>query len=453
VKSTDVKFWDVRRNKSSKTVSYEVRWVVAGRQKSRTRRTKALAESFLSDLRQAAKSGEAFDSETGLPESMEQAKQAATWLAFVLAYLDAKWPHAAAKSRDSLTDALATVTPALVAERPARPDDKTLRRVLRQFLLPPNDRAKERPAEIASAIRWLEQASLPLDALREARTVRAGLDAIALQLDGKPAAATTVSRKRAVFYNVLQYAVELEELDSNPLDRVRWKPVKVAEAVDPRVVINPMQARELLAAVTYIGTRGVGRRLMALYACMYYGALRPAEAVALRAPDCHLPEKGWGRLTLSGSRPEVNIRWTDSGSAHEQRQLKHRARQDVRVVPIPPVLVRILREHLAAFGTAEDGRLFQSERGKIVGSTSYGRVWADARAFGLSPDRVASPVARRPYDLRHAAVSLWLNSGVPATEVARRAGHSVDVLLRVYAKCIDGQEGVANGRIDDALDE
>ena len=32
-----------------------------------------------------------------------------------------------------------------------------------------------------------------------------------------------------------------------------------------------------------------------------------------------------------------------------------------------------------------------------------------------------STVARRPYDLRHAAVSLWLNSGVPATEVARRA--------------------------------
>ena len=30
--------------------------------------------------------------------------------------------------------------------------------------------------------------------------------------------------------------------------------------------------------------------------------------------------------------------------------------------------------------------------------------------------------APRPYDLRHAAVSLWLNPCVPATEVARRAG-------------------------------
>jgi len=62
-----------------------------------------------------------------------------------------------------------------------------------------------------------------------------------------------------------------------------------------------------------------------------------------------------------------------------------------------------------------------------------------------------SPLARRPYDLRHAAVSLWLNAGVPATEVARRAGHSVAVLLKVYAHCIDGQAGAANQRITDAL--
>ncbi len=123
----------------------------------------------------------------------------------------------------------------------------------------------------------------------------------------------------------------------------------------------------------------------------------------------------------------------------------------MRVVPIPPVLVKILREHIAEFGTAEDGRLFQTERGKVLGSTTYGRVWAEARALGLSPDRIASPVARRPYDLRHAAVSLWLNSGVPATEVARRAGHSVDVLLKVYAKCIEGQEHMANRRIEEAL--
>jgi integrase len=69
----------------------------------------------------------------------------------------------------------------------------------------------------------------------------------------------------------------------------------------------------------------------------------------------------------------------------------------------------------------------------------------------LTEARCRSPLGRSPYDLRHAAVSLWLNSGVPATEVARRAGHGVAVLLKIYAHCIDGQADAVNQRITDAL--
>ena len=111
----------------------------------------------------------------------------------------------------------------------------------------------------------------------------------------------------------------------------------------------------------------------------------------------------------------------------------------------------ILREHIDTFGTAPDGRIFASERGQVVASTAISDVWAEARTLALAPKQVASPLAGRPYDLRHAAVSLWLNAGVPATEVADRTGHSVQVLLRVYAKCLDDGEAVANKRIDAAL--
>jgi integrase len=78
-------------------------------------------------------------------------------------------------------------------------------------------------------------------------------------------------------------------------------------------------------------------------------------------------------------------------------------------------------------------------------------VWTEARKQALTSAQQRSPLGRRPYDLRHAAVSLWLNSGVPATEVARRAGHGVAVLLKIYAHCIDGQANAANQRITDAL--
>jgi integrase len=78
-------------------------------------------------------------------------------------------------------------------------------------------------------------------------------------------------------------------------------------------------------------------------------------------------------------------------------------------------------------------------------------VWAAARNLALTPAQVASSLAGRPYDLRHAAVSLWLSAGVPPPRVAERAGHSVEVLLRVYAKCLDDGGDIANTRIDAAL--
>ncbi|MFI6800535.1 tyrosine-type recombinase/integrase [Streptosporangium canum] len=453
ITSYDVKFWEIRRNASSKTPSYVVRWKVGGREKSKTLRTKALAESFLSDLRQEAKRGQAFDVETGLPLSLLAVKHAVTWFDFALAYVYMKWPHAAAKTRDSLTDALATVTPALVDENAiGKPDPLILREALRQFAFPPASRELDRSEEIRMALAWLGRHSLPVADLAKVRNVRLGLDALTLRLDGGAAAATTIARKRSVFYNALQYAVDLEELTSNPIDKVKaWKPPKVREVVDRRVVVNPIQARELLTAVTYVGRLDRGRHLRGFFACLYFGGLRPAEALGLRKQDCHLPETGWGRLVLAKSKPQANKRWTDSGHAHDDRGLKHRAEDEGRPVPIPPELVAILREHLDEFDVHEDGRLFRTSRGGVISIGTYCEAWKAARAFALTPEQQVSPLAARPYDLRHAAVSLWLNAGVAAPDVAERAGHGVDVLLKVYAKCIDGGVEVANRRIDDAL--
>lgn len=463
MKSQRFRIWAIKTNTAegdrSKRVkrSYTVRWVVAGREKSRTFVTRALADSFRSDLMQAASQGEGFDVDTGLPDSMTEAPAAVTWLDFAKKYVDMKWAGAAAKSRVSMTEALAAVTAALVKDTAGRPAVELLRQALRNHVLPPPARGRDMPPDIADAVRWLRRASLPLPDLRRAGTVRSALDVLAVKLDGKPAAATTVRRKRSVFYNTLQYAVELEELEFNPIDnlRVRSQRKKIAEVVDRRVVVNQRQALELLIAVTYVGRRGReakrGERLVAFFACLYFAALRPAEALGLREQDCDLPAKGWGRLTLAKSRPQAGKRWTDSGRLHDDRGLKHRAEDEPRGVPIPPVLVKILREHIERFGVAKCGRLFRSERGNVVGASTYSRVWDEARRLALTPRQVDSPLAGRPYDLRHAAVSLWLNKGVPAPDVADRAGHSVDVLLRVYAKCIDGAEVTVNDRIAEAL--
>ncbi|MFE3450268.1 hypothetical protein ACFXJ8_15160 [Nonomuraea sp. NPDC059194] len=111
----------------------------------------------------------------------------------------------------------------------------------------------------------------------------------------------------------------------------------------------------------------------------------------------------------------------------------------------------ILRDHIDKLGVGEDGRLFRIRTDGMISGSAYAKVWKEARTYAFTPNQVASPLAARPYDLRHAADSLWLNVGVHAPEAAERADHGVDVMLKVYAKCIDGQRDVANQRILDAL--
>lgn len=451
----DVRIWKVREHKgrNRKTgkprTTYRVRWTVNGHEFGKSFQTSALAESFRSRLITAQREGTAFDEVTGLPEPMARELNARTWYEHAIAFVDMKWPRAAAKHRRSIAEALATVTPALLSTTRGAPDQRTIRRALYTWAFNKARReAGPPPGDLAPAIRWLAANSVRLADLTDAATVRKALDVLALRIDGRPAAPTTIARKHAVFYGALRYAVELRLIDSHPMDHVQWFAPRSTDEVDRRAVVNPAQALALLAAVAELAPH-----LVAFFACLYYAALRPAEALHLREDECELPEEGWGWLRLTGSTQHVGQDWGEPGAVREDRELKHRAKTATRDVPAAPPLVRALRWHLAAYGAGADGRLFVTtgwQPGPVSLST-YTRIWRQARKIALTPAQQRSPLARVPYQLRHAAVSLWLNAGVPPTQVAEWAGHSVAVLLRVYAKCIDGQDEAARRRIEAAL--
>jgi hypothetical protein len=71
--------------------------------------------------------------------------------------------------------------------------------------------------------------------------------------------------------------------------------------------------------------------------------------------------------------------------------------------------------------------------------------------LAFTPAVAKTPLAGRPYDLRYACLSTWLNGGVDPTQAAEWAGNSVPVLLRTYAKCIHGREQLNRKKIEDAL--
>ena len=424
--------------------TYGVRWVAGGESHHRTFTTRALADGFRSELITAARQGHPFDVETGLPPALADAiRRRSPGTRTLSAFVDAKWHRAAPRSRQSTADALASVTAALLPTGGNRPEPRVLRAALYGWAFNSHRRAAG-PAdsdELADAARWVERNSPLLAALNERATARRVLDSLTVRMDGQPAAANTVARRRAVLYNALEYAVELDRLPANPLSRVKWKAPKVAEVVDVRTVVNHDQARALLAAVGQQPAPGL-RWSHSSAACTTPPTARPKPPNCAKPTWCCPPATGPASCasTPRTRPPRLPGRTTAGGSRVSSSTA---AGRKSAWCPARPTWSELLRRHLAEHGTAPDGRLFRGERGGPISDSVYGRVWNRARSAALTPAEAASPLADRPYAFRHAAVSTWLNAGVDPALVAEWAGHSVHVLLRVYAKCVSGRDALA----------
>lgn len=74
--------------------------------------------------------------------------------------------------------------------------------------------------------------------------------------------------------------------------------------------------------------------------------------------------------------------------------------------------------------------------------TADGRAWTEedwrnfAKRFKAATRRAGVDI-RRPYDLRHAAASLWLHEGISIVQVAKWLGHDAKTLMGVYAHVIE----------------
>jgi hypothetical protein len=447
----DIKIWAVRQRIDRNQTSAELRWRVGSTPHSATFRTVTLADNRRAELLVAVQRGEAFDEASGLPVSELRRLKDISWYRHARDYIEMKWDDAPASTRRTLAEAMATVTPALVIDTRGMADKRMVRTALYSWAFNKHRWDQEPPEEVVAVLEWFDQKSLPTSALTDLVTTRRALDALKRKLDGTTAASISIRRKRAIFHNAVAYAIEAGLLAENPIPKVKWSlPDPVEEEIDPASVPDPELAAALLEAVREQGARG--RQLVAFFGCMLYAAARPSEVIALGRAGCRsLPRRGWGLLALQETRPRAGSAWTDTGKPHDKRGLKKRPRKAVRLVPIPPELVAMLRWHIDAYSFTPDGRLFRTLRGGLLQESGYGQVWARARQRVLPPELMDSPLAKRPYDLRATAVSTWLSSGVDPQTVAKRAGHSVEVLYRVYTRFIHGTDDDANAKISARL--
>jgi integrase len=415
-----------RRNADRLRLPWVVRYTIDGTHRSRSYRTKAEAERYRGALLQAVQDGDRFDLATGEPESWQLPLAELSIHQWTRRWLAEQWPEWQPRSRTSASEALARFV--ILAVGPHAEAPRELGPYLRSTLGPATDGERDTRLE-----RWLDRHCLTLADLDKAAVsdIARGLSQ---RLDGQPLAPTTAARYRTNARACIRAAVEAGAIPVDPwparsTTRSRRKVARRKPVVDVRSLPNPETMRRALAAIGSHQPGSATYRVMTAVA--YYAGLRPSEIAMLRVRALHLPAEGWGRIEVT----EADISYDEPGEP----------KTGARSVPIPELLVATLHDWLTANAlSAPNDLIFRTRNGTRPTASNWSRAWHRAlRSIGCEPLRV--------YDCRHAAATTWLRAGVPLGEVARRLGHSVDTLVSTYVGALDGDEQIANDRIDQAL--
>jgi integrase len=154
----------------------------------------------------------------------------------------------------------------------------------------------------------------------------------------------------------------------------------------------------------------------------FFTGLRPSEQIALLVSDYDAR-----RAVLSVTKARVLRRDKDRTKTQEDRD-----------VELCPRALEILGRHLAlragyvAAGKITHKHLFFLEDGRPIGDPEITRWrWSESiKALNIQ--------RRGPYHARHSSVTWQLMLGKNLLWVAKQHGHSVEVMLRMYAAWLDG---------------
>jgi integrase len=157
-------------------------------------------------------------------------------------------------------------------------------------------------------------------------------------------------------------------------------------------------------------------RVLAYFRWQFATGMRPEETIALQ----------WGDVDLASGVARIQRVRTFKGS--ERDGTKTHAERDVDLVPAALDALRTMQPHTRAKGA--DAPVFQNP--------VTGRPWHDERSQRehywhptLQRLRIRR---RRAYATRHTWCTAALMAGVNPAYVAAQAGHSVQMLLQVYAR-------------------
>ena len=224
-----------------------------------------------------------------------------------------------------------------------------------------------------------------------------------------------------------------EIIDSMPwpaVRRFRTKTKQRSKIVDTTALPSITQTVALIESLRNQSAQSSGYSVLA--AVCFYAGTRPGESRAIDVSKLTLPATGWGSLLVDQAVKDAG---GDFGTVDEHIHVTKTGND--QVVPLAPQLVAILAAHV---GDRTSGLLVATPRNLPIDHTNWARAWARVQKPGGTSWSL--------YDLRHAAATTMLSAGIQIGEVARRLGHSPEVLLTHYAGVLVGDEAASNAKLE-----
>jgi integrase len=222
-----------------------------------------------------------------------------------------------------------------------------------------------------------------------------------------------VNQLRAVLRQAFQYALELEYIKKNPFEKAKAPPVHRRKGI----ALTVAQREQMLEIAAEEDKRWPNCPLTPLWYLYSRLALRKGEGDGLK----------WKYVDFTAGTMVIENQYTNVGSKTTQSTPK--TPKGFRVVPMPPDILEMLKEHR----TAQAKRL-----GKVVTHVFPGKddaplsVWHIQHRWEMIRRKAPIPQETRIHDLRHTALTILENKGVAGSVVSAIAGHSSQTMTRHY---------------------
>ena len=250
--------------------------------------------------------------------------------------------------------------------------------------------------------------------------------------------ATSVLRLHANLHKALKYAVKLDLIPGNPVDKVeRPKPEKYMAAY-----YTAEEMEQLFEAA-----RGHRLELIIQFAAFY--GLRRGEVLGLRWEAIDFAAK---TLTIRHIVTTVSI----DGKSKLVEADRAKTKSSLRTLP----LVAAFAERLQELKAQQDYN--RKLCGNCYNHRFDGYVFVDEMGNLIQPDRVSEGFARllkahglrhiRFHDLRHSCASLLLKQGVPMKQIQEWLGHSdISTTANIYAHLDSQSKQLSAATMEQAL--